>query len=146
MTRAAAPLAALALAALLAACGGTPTGVDLPGGQVGGTSGVGTDAQLVGRWSRTIFFSGPDGSVRSSQTIWDFDANRAFLRRVVAREHTAGLVDTVASSGTWRTEAPATLVLRYTMPPSSVDVRFAYRVDGDTLLVLADQGYGREAR
>lgn len=101
-----------------------------PPGSPGGGTAV-RDAALVGSWWRIVLFSDDDGTTHASETTWRFESGGAATRTVVASNLTYGFFDTVVAGAQWRTEGGA-VVISFSAPNSGT-VRFAYRVNGDTL-------------
>ena len=145
-------IVALAMGAItaLAACDGEITGlVGAPRtalGAGGATAGgaVRLDPALIGRWQRTVVFTGADGSLNSSETSWSFAGDGSALRTVVTGNLTFGLADVVSTAALWRVEG-GTLVIAF-RPVGSAAVRFPYFIErgiGVELLTFGGQRYAR---
>lgn len=127
--RAAIALPRTAIALLLAfavfACvdGDAPLRPDTASGQGGGS---GAGALLIGQWSHTEVFTGDDGAVHSSSTVWRFQGDSTAQRLVIAGDVASSFADTVVANARW--EATRTNVSIAFQPPDSGTVTFAYQV------------------
>jgi hypothetical protein len=146
----AARLIVAALAAVLGACAGEPTGLeDLgTGGYArGGAAARALDPALVGTWSRVLLLGGDRGVAHAIETQWTFRADGRAERRVVTTNLALGLGDQILTVGQWSTERDGTLTVAFAGAAGGT-FRARYRVlarlDG-AQLALDDQLFERLA-
>ncbi len=130
-------VAAAATLATLTACLGDGGALRITGTSGGGDTQSGANGSgsvsasaLVGRWSRIVIFDAA-GQTQASETIWEFAANGAATRTVIASNLTAGIADAVVAHAQW-TLRGTSIVITF-LPPDSGVVIFNVRIAGSTL-------------
>ena len=140
LTRAANLRRSIALGvALLCALGCGGVGVDGPlgvgtsnGGAPVGGSVAAAERLLVGRWLNVQFFVDGIGVLHSSETTWQFFADKAATKTLVTRNHTEGFYDVIVNTYRWSTTGDQ---LTIGSANGTFNQVLAYRISGDTLVL-----------
>lgn len=126
--------------ALASGCDGP--GVANPGnpliGRVGGSPAPA--ANVAGSWRREVFFLDEFNFARSSETLFQFNADGSFVRVQTARNLTLGTADALVSTGTWSVSGTSIIMEFITPSPSELSLSFTIT---DNELVIAGESYLR---